>query len=50
MWERTDLTTLALDFTAYMDTIIDFVEDQAEDKEGTASVTREYFVRRGSTC
>lgn len=48
MWERTDLTTLALDFTAYMDTIIGFVEDQAEDKEGTASVTHEYFVRRGS--
>jgi DNA-binding LacI/PurR family transcriptional regulator len=50
MWECNDLTTLALDFTAYMDTIIGFIEDQADDREGTTSVTHEYFVRWGSTC
>jgi len=46
----TDLPPLPAVFTAYMDTIIGFIEDQAENREGTVSVTHEYFVRWGSTC
>lgn len=50
MWECNDLTTLALDNTAYMDTVMGFIEDQALGKEHTAAVTHEYTVRWGSTC
>jgi DNA-binding LacI/PurR family transcriptional regulator len=50
MWECNDLTTLALDNTAYMDTVMGFIEDQVLGKEHTAAVTHEYTVRWGSTC
>jgi len=50
MWECNDLTTLALDINAYMDTVMGFIEDQALGKEHTAAVTHEYTVRWGSTC
>ncbi|MGZ9724247.1 LacI family DNA-binding transcriptional regulator [Rhizobium miluonense] len=50
MWECNDLTTLALDYAAYMDTIIGFIEDQALGRESATIVTHEYSVRWGSTC
>ena len=49
-WECHDLTTVAIDQEAFIDTIVDLIESDLADERKGASVTLEYNVRWGSTC
>lgn len=49
-WECHDLTTVAIDQEAFIDTIVDLIESDLADERKGASVTLEYHVRWGSTC